>query len=84
MEERVGYTGEQPGVDAGRLFDSSSVMLSEKFKLMSEYMDMVAAGAFAVELDKISELQTQGVIGDDIAQQLRQNVYVLQMNAESA
>ncbi len=84
LEERVGYTGEQPGVDAGRLFDSSSVMLSEKFKLMSEYMDMVAAGAFAVELDKISELQTQGVIGDDIAQQLRQNVYVLQMNAESA
>lgn len=44
---------------------------------------MIAAGALSVELDKIGELQGRGEIDEDIAQQLRQNVYVLQMNAEA-
>ena len=45
--------------------------------------ERVTAGALSVELDKIGELQGRGEIDEDIAQQLRQNVYVLQMNAEA-
>lgn len=82
LRERVEYSDEAPGVDAGALFDSSRCVLSERFKLSREYIDMITAAALSVELDKIGELQGRGSITEDIAQQLRHNVYVLQMNAE--
>lgn len=83
LQERVGYSGEQPGADAGKMFDPSTCVLSEQFRLSREYIDMITAAALSVELDKIGELQGRGEIDEDIAQQLRQNVYVLQMNAEA-
>lgn len=83
LQERVGYSGEQPGVGAGKMFDPSTCVLSEQFRLSREYIEMITAGALSIELDKIGELQGRGEIDEDIAQQLRQNVYVLQMNAEA-
>lgn len=83
LQERVGYSDEQPGVGAGKMLDPSTCVLSEQFRLSREYIEMVTAGALSVELDKIGELQGRGKIDEDIAQQLRQNVYVLQMNAEA-
>lgn len=44
---------------------------------------MITTGALSVEFDKIGELPGRGEIDEDIAQQLRQNVYVPQMNAEA-
>lgn len=82
LQERVGYTGEQPGVDAGKLFNRAPGKLSEKFRLARTYSTMITAAALSIELDKIGELQATGAIGEDIAQKLRRNVYVLQMNAE--
>ena len=83
LQERVGYSDEQPGVGAGKMLDPSTCVLSEQFRLSREYIEMVTAGALSVELDKIGELQGRGEIDEGIAQQLRQNVYVLQMNAEA-
>ena len=83
LQERVGYSDEQPGVGAGKMLDPSTCVLSEQFCLSREYIEMITAGALSVELDKIGELQGRGKIDEDIAQQLRQNVYVLQMNAEA-
>lgn len=81
LQKRVGYTGEQPGADAGKLFDAKQCVLSEQYRLSHEYLAMITAGALSVELEKIGELQAAGSIGEDVAQVLRQNVYVLQMNA---
>lgn len=83
LQERVGCSDERPGVGAGKMFDPSTCVLSEQFRLSREYIEMITAGALSVELDKIGELQGRGEIDEDIAQQLRQNVYVLQMNAEA-
>ena len=83
LQERVGYSDEQPGVGAGKMFDPSTCVLSEQFRLSREYIEMITAGALSAQLDKIGELQGRGEIDEDIAQQLRQNVYVLQMNAEA-
>lgn len=83
LQERVGYSDEQPGVGAGKMFDSSTCVLSEQFRLSREYIEMITAGALSVQLDKIGELQGRGEIDEDIAQQLRQNVYALQMNVEA-
>lgn len=82
LQERVGRTGEAPGANAGALFDSSQCTLSEQFKLSREYIDMITAASLSIELEKIGEMQGRGLITEEIAQQLRQNVYVLQMNAE--
>jgi Na+/H+ antiporter len=82
LQERVGYTGEQPGIDAGKLFNGAPGELSEKFRLARTYSEMITAAALSIELDKIGELQAEGAIGEDVAQKLRHNVYVLQMNAE--
>lgn len=79
----MGYSDEQPGVGAGKMLDPSTCVLSEQFCLSREYIEMITAGALSVELDKIGELQGRGEIDEDIAQQLRQNVYMLQMNAEA-
>ena len=79
----MGCSDEQPGVGAGKMFDPSTCVLSEQFRLSREYIEMITAGALSVELDKIGELQGRGEIDEDIAQQLHQNVYVLQMNAEA-
>ncbi len=80
LQERTGYTGEQPGVDAGKLFSNAPGELSEKFRLSHEYSEMVTAAALSIELDKIGELQRKGEIDGEIAQQLRRNVYTLQMD----
>lgn len=82
-ELHVSCSDEQPGVGAGKMFDPSTCVLSEQFRLSREYIEMITAGALSVELDKIGELQGRGEIDEGIAQQLRQNVYVLQMNAEA-
>lgn len=83
LQERVGCSDERPGVGAGKMFDPSTCVLSEQFRLSREYIEMITAGALSVELDKIGELPGRGEIDEDIAQQLRQNVYVPQMNAEA-
>lgn len=82
LQERVGRTGEAPGANAGALFDSSQCTLSEQFKLSREYIDMITAASLSIELEKIGEMQGRGLITEEISQKLRQNVYVLQMNAE--
>ena len=82
LRERVGNSDKAPGADAGALFDSSQYAISDKFKLSRTYINMITAASLSIELDKIGELQGRGTITEDIAQQLRQNVYVLQMNAE--
>lgn len=82
LRERVGNSDEEPGVEAGALFDSSQYTISDQFKLSRTYIGMITAASLSIELDKIGELQGRGTITEDIAQHLRQNVYVLQMNAE--
>ncbi|EMZ40457.1 cation:proton antiporter [Atopobium minutum] len=80
LQKRVGYTGEQPGADARRLFESKQCTLSEQYRLSHEYLAMITAAALSIELEKIGELQATEVIGEEVARALRQNVYVLQMN----
>lgn len=84
LRDRVGGADEAPGAEAGALFDSSRCVLNKQFKLSREHIGMVTAAARSIELDKIGELQGRGDITEEIAHKLRQNVYVLQMNAEEA
>lgn len=54
----------------------------QQFRNVKRYADEVDQGALQIELDEIRRLQERGEIDRHIAQQLREDVYVMQMNLE--
>lgn len=64
LQERVGYSGEQPGADAGKMFDPSTCVPSEQFRLSREYIDMITAAALEpqppVEVVWVGEQRQRG------------------------
>lgn len=79
IEQRLVYG--RDATDENR--DASSAAqrhFREQFRKAREYADAVDAGALSIELQEIRELLDQGEISESTANQLRENVYVLQMN----
>lgn len=64
----------------GMSYAERGTQFTQQYRSARQYADEVEEGALSIELDQIRQLLERGKIDENVAHQLREDVYVLQMN----